>query len=135
MLGSGVLGFADWLFPETIAILVAVPATDFSLAVVVAVPEVMVTVRDAAVVGSVYVVVASPFEAVIAGFGENVPPMPSVKLMGAPTTSPPDEFLASTTRGKGNVVPTVAVCFPPEIRPRAETATEVVPVSVKVAAV
>src|SRR5580658_979702 len=135
MFGRGELGSADWLLPETTAILVAAPATAFSLAVVVTLPTDAVTVVNSATVGSVYVVDASPFVPVIAGFGENVPPTPSVKLMEAPATSAPVELLASNTRGTGKVVATVPVCFPPETSPRAATDTEPVAVSVKVAEV
>jgi hypothetical protein len=51
MLGSSVLGFADWLLPDTIAILEAAAATDFSLAVTVTLPSDAVTTRFCARVG------------------------------------------------------------------------------------
>src|SRR5438270_11402377 len=132
MLGSSVFGFADWLLQETMEIFSAAAATDFSLAVAFTDPTDAVAVSDFATVGSVYVVVASPLESVTAGFGEKVPPTPSLKLTEAPTTIWPDEFLALKTRGRGNAVPTVPVCFPPEISPRTVTPFEV-EVSVKVA--
>ena len=52
-LGSNVLGFADWLLPETMEFLEAAAGTDFSLAVVVTLPTDAVTVRLFATVGRV----------------------------------------------------------------------------------
>lgn len=109
-----VFGLADWLLPETMAKLVAGPATDFSVMLTLMFPSLAVTVKDFATVGSVKVVLACPFEPVIAGFGEKVPPIPpSANDTGAPATAIVP-FLAFTTICSGRVVPTVPDCFPPE---------------------
>ena len=108
------------------------PGTACSVTLTLTLPLDPVTVTDFATVGSVYVVLACPFEPVIAGLGENVPPKPaSLNAMEAPTTTFPNESLAFTTMGNGNLVPTVPVCFPPETTD--SVATSWAAVSVKVA--
>src|SRR5208282_3129845 len=94
----------------------AVAGFDCSLTLALTLPSDAVTVKVLATVGSVNVVLASPLEPVIAGLGEKVPPTPpSAKVMSAPTTIAPEEFLAFTTIGRGKVVPAVPTCLPPEI--------------------
>src|ERR1700685_4407319 len=93
----------------------ALPAVDVSVILTVAGLSVAGTVMIFVTVGSVKVVLACPFEPVIAGFGEKLPFSPaSAKVMGAPTTIAPEEFLAFTTIGKGSVVTTTPACLSPE---------------------
>src|SRR5579872_6374194 len=91
-----------------------------------ALPSDAVTVIVAfAAVGSVYEVDAWPLLLVTAGFGLNVPPRPpSLKLIDAPETVFPEEFLAVITIGSGSVVPTVPVCRPPEVTVKVVTTAE-----------
>src|SRR6266404_8545084 len=113
---------------------VAGPGVDVSVMLTVAGLSVAVTVKIFAEVGSVTVVVACPFEPVIAGFGEKLPfKVPMAKVMGAPTTIVPDEFLAFTVIGKGKTLPTTPTCLPPETT--VTVATAGVAVSVNVAEV
>src|SRR6516162_9457200 len=97
------------------------PAIDDSLALTFTDPTDAVTVNDFATMGKVYVVEACPLEPVIAGFGEKVPPNPSVRLMDAPGTTLPTASFALNTSGNGSVVPTMPLCFPPETTLRAAT--------------
>src|SRR5260370_28656809 len=94
---------------------VAGPGVDCSVMLTIAGLSVAVTVKVFAEVGSVTVVLACPFEPVIAGFGEKLPfKVPSAKVMGAPTTIPPVEFFAFPVIGKAKVLPTTPTCLPPE---------------------
>src|SRR5258706_10572192 len=90
------------------------PGTAISVILSVTLPFEAVTVMVLATVGSVYVMLTCPFEPVIPGFGENVPPKPSVNVIVAFGTTLPTASLALTTSGAGRVVPTVPVCFPPD---------------------
>jgi hypothetical protein len=113
---------------------VAGPTTDFSVRLTDALPDEAVTVIEVfGTVGNVYEVEAWPFAAVVAGFGLNVPPAPlSVNETDAPETTFPEEFLAVTTIGFGRVVPTVPLCFAPEVTTMLDTNVEVA-FSVKIA--
>src|SRR5258708_31795788 len=94
---------------------VAGPGVDVSVMLTVAGLSVAVTVKIFAEVGSVTVTLACPFEPVIAGFGEKLPfKVPMAKVMGAPTTITPAEFLAFTVIGKGRTLPTPPTGFPPQ---------------------
>src|SRR2546423_7801198 len=113
-------------------IAVAAPAFACSAHLTLTDPTEAVSVRDLATVGSVYEVLACTFESVTAGFGENEPPSPSVKLTDAPGTRFPKASLALMTMGKGRVFPTVPICFDPETTDIAATGP-MMPFSVNVA--
>src|SRR5258707_4480429 len=106
--------------------------TDCSEILTVTLPQLAVTTMDLATVGSVSDTLTCPFDPVVAGFGENVPPSPSLKLIDAPGTTFPTASLAFTTMGLGKVVPTTPTCFPPDTTVSVATAPTT-PVSVKVA--
>src|SRR5438132_714080 len=90
------------------------PGTAISVILSVTLPFDAVTVMVFATVGSVYVTLTCPFEPVVAGLGENVPPRPSLNMMETFGIALPTASLAFTTRGAGKVVPTVPDCFPPD---------------------
>src|SRR2546427_265998 len=75
--------------------LVAGPATACSVTLTLTLPLDPVTVTDFATVGSVYVVLACPFEPVIAGLGEAVPLLP-VMATGVPKLPPAPPSLKAT---------------------------------------
>src|SRR5258706_11202220 len=79
------------------------PGTAISVILSVTLPFEAVTVMVLATVGRLYLMLTCPFEPVIPGFGENVPPKPSVNVIVAFGTTLPTASLALTTSGAGRV--------------------------------